>query len=371
MEEYMASALRLILIAALIAAISGLTGHIRIMASKSEQVSGVADTATLLFPGESRHLSNVKQLTFGGENAEAYFSYDAGKLIFQSTRDTFECDQIFEMNSDGSDLKLMSSGKGRTTCSFIQPDGRKIIYSSTFLTSPDCPPPADMSKGYVWALYPGYDIFKADPDGSNLINLTNSPRYDAEGVYSPDGSLIAFTSLRSGDLEIYTMKPDGSDVKQLTHWLGYDGGPFFSLDGKQIVFRASMPKTENEIRDYKELLEENMIRPTSLELFVMNVDGSGRTQVTNNGAANFAPYFHPDGKRIIFCSNVADTVPPHRNFDLFMINDDGTGLERITYNDTFDGFPMFSHDGRKLVFCSNRHNGKQGETNVFIADWKD
>jgi Tol biopolymer transport system component len=275
------------------------------------------------------------------------------------------------MNPDGSDLRLMSSGEGRTTCSFIQPDGRKIIYASTYLASPDCPPPPDMSEGYVWALYPGYDIFQADPDGSNLINLTDSPRYDAEGVYSSDGSLIAFTSLRSGDLEIYTMKPDGSDVKQLTNRLGYDGGPFFSLDSKRIVFRASTPQTDEEVRDYIGLLDKNMIRPSSLDLFVMNVDGSGRNQVTDNGAANFAPYFHPDGKRIIFCSNVADTVPPHRNFDLFMINDDGTDLERITYNDTFDGFPMFSHDGKKLVFCSNRNNGKQGETNVFIADWKD
>ncbi|MBU1319422.1 MAG: hypothetical protein KKH67_09540 [candidate division Zixibacteria bacterium] len=329
------------------------------------------DTMSLLFSSEGRHLANVRQLTFGRENAEAYFSYNGDEIIFQATRDTFQCDQIFTMNADGSDITLVSTGKGRTTCAFIQPDGKKIIYSSTHLSSHDCPPPADMSKGYVWALYPGFDIFQADLDGANLVNLTNSPRYDAEAVYSPNGSMIAFTSLRSGDLEIYTMKPDGSDVRRLTDSPGYDGGPFFSRDSKRIVYRASRPETDAEIEDYRNLLDQDMIRPGKLEIFVMDADGSNRRQITNNGAANFAPYFHPDGKRIIFCSNLADTVAPRRNFDLFMVNDDGSGLERITYNSTFDGFPMFSHDGKKLLFCSNRHNDKPGETNVFMADWID
>jgi TolB protein len=330
-----------------------------------------ADSAGLLFPGEDRHLANVRQLTFGGENAEAYFSHDGTRLIFQSTRDTFECDQIYSMNADGSDIKLLSTGRGRTTCSFIQPDEKKITYASTHLSSDQCPPDPDMSRGYVWALYPGYEIFRANPDGSDPVNITNSPRYDAEGVYSPDGSLIAFTSLRDGDLEIYTMHPDGSHVKRLTATPGYDGGPFFSLDGKRIVYRASRPTTEEELSDYTSLLDQNMIRPSRLEIYTMNVDGSNQRQLTNNGAANFAPYFHPNGKQIIFASNVADSSASHRNFDLFLINDDGTGLQRITFNPTFDGFPMFSHDGKKLVFCSNRNNAKRGETNVFIADWVD
>jgi Tol biopolymer transport system component len=340
-------------------------------AAPATAFSSEAKTNGLLLPGEERHLTNVRQLTFGGENAEAYFSSDGSMLSFQSTRDTFDCDQIFVMKSDGSDVKLLSTGKGRTTCSFIQPDGQKMIYASTHGASPDCPPRPDMSRGYVWALYSGFDIYQADPDGSHLINLTDSPLYDAECVYSPDGSLIAFTSLRSGDLEIYTMKADGSDVRMLTSTAGYDGGPFFSPDSRRIVYRASRPASESELEDYRLLLSDNLIRPGSLELFVMNADGSNNKQITFNGAANFAPFFHPDGKRIVFCSNLADTSKSRRNFDLFLINDDGSGLEQLTYNSTFDGFPMFSYDGKRLVFCSNRNNEKSDETNVCIADWID
>ena len=315
---------------------------------------------------QEKHLRNIKQLTFGGENAEAYFSSDGKKLIFQSTRDGRECDQIYTMNIDGSDVKLVSTGEGRTTCSYFFPGDKRILYSSTHLGGKQCPPRPDFSQGYVWAVYDTFDIFTAKPDGSELKQLTNAPGYDAETTISRDGKLV-FTSKRDGDLDIYTMDRDGKNVKRLTNELGYDGGPFWSYDGKQIVYRAYHPRTEKEKADYIALLKQNLIRPTTLEIMVMNADGSNKRQVTHLNKASFAPYFFPDGKRIVFASNVAD--PKGRDFDLYMIKTDGTGLERITYNDTFDGFPMFSPDGKKLVFASNRHGAKQGETNIFIADW--
>ncbi|MDQ2856680.1 MAG: hypothetical protein M3R68_10155 [Acidobacteriota bacterium] len=320
----------------------------------------------LAVPGE-KHLRNIRQLTFGGENAEAYFSADDKHLIFQSTRDGRECDQIYTMDVDGSNVKLISTGQGRTTCSYYFPNGKRILYSSTHLGARECPPRPDFSKGYVWAVYPAFDVFTARPDGSDLKRLTNTLGYDAESTITRDGKKIVFTSMRDGDLDIYTMDADGRNVKRLTTELGYDGGPFWSYDGKQIVYRANHPQTEKEKADYKTLLQDNLIRPTTLDIWVMNADGSNKRQVTHSNKASFAPYFFPDGKRIIFASNMND--PRGRNFDLYTVNVDGTGLEQITFNDTFDGFPMFSGDGRKLVFASNRHDQKQGDTNVFIADW--
>jgi TolB protein len=313
-----------------------------------------------------RHLSGIKQLTFEGENAEAYFSLDGKKLIFQRAVKADGCDQIFSVNIDGSDMKMLSNGQGKTTCSYFTPDNKSIIYASTFKASPVCPPKPDYSRGYVWALFPGFDIYRANPDGSKIEPLTTSDRYDAEATIRKDG-MIVFTSLRDGDLDIYTMDKNGKNIKRLTNELGYDGGPFWSYDGKQIVYRAHHPQAEKEKADYISLLNENMIRPSKLEIWVMNEDGTDKKQVTNNGKANFAPFFFPDGKRIIFSSNMED--PKGRNFDLYVINVDGSGLERITFDDSFDGFPMFSPDGKKLVFCSNRKAAKQGDTNVFIADW--
>ncbi len=327
--------------------------------------SASTQTTALALPQE-KHLRNMKQLTFGGENAEAYFSSDGKKLIFQSTRDGHECDQIYTMNIDGSYVKMVSTGEGRTTCSYFFPGDKRILYSSTHLGAKQCPPRPDFSQGYVWAVYDTFDIFTAKPDGSDLKQLTNTRGYDAETTISRNGKLV-FTSKRDGDLDIYTMDRDGKNVKRLTNELGYDGGPFWSYDGKQIVYRAYHPQTEKEKADYIALLKQNLIRPTVLEIWVMNADGSNKRQVTHLNKASFAPYFFPDGKRIIFSSNVAD--PKGRDFDLYMIKVDGTGLERITYNDTFDGFPMFSPDGKKLAFASNRHGAKQGETNIFIADW--
>jgi len=317
---------------------------------------------------QEKHLANIRQLTFGGENAEAYFSPDGKRLIFQSTRDGYPCDQIYVMNVDGGNIHRVSTGKGRTTCGyFFYPKGQRILYSSTHLADEDCPPPPDPAQGYVWKLYPAYDIFSAKPDGSDLRRLTDAEGYDAEATVAAKGRKIVFTSTRDGDPELYTMNLDGSDQKRLTYAPGYDGGAFYSADCKKIVFRANRPETPEELADYQMLIKDGLIRPMRLELFIMDADGSNLRQVTNNGAANFAPYFHPNGKQIIFASNVHN--PRGRNFDLYLINVDGTGLEQITFNETFDGFPMFSQDGKRLVFASNRNAKTPGETNIFIADW--
>lgn len=323
---------------------------------------------SLIYPQE-KHFKNMQMLTNGGENAEAYFSFDGSKIIFQTTRPPYECDQIFIMNTDGSNQHLVSTGKGRTTCSYFFPDGNHILYASTHMGGDNCPQKPDFSKGYVWALYKDYDIYKANVDGSSLTKLTDVDGYDAEATISPKGDKIIFTSTRDNDIELYSMNLDGSDVKRLTNAPGYDGGAYYSYDGTKIVFRASRPANDQELKDFRDNLAEHLVRPSKLEIFVMNADGTGMQQVTNNGKANFGPYFFPDDKCIIFCSNMDD--PQGRNFDLYKINIDGSGLERITYNDTFDGFPMFSisDGGKKFVFCSNRFNAKQGETNVFICDW--
>jgi len=316
--------------------------------------------------GETR-LTNLRQLTFGGQNAEAYFSHDGSELIFQSTRDELQCDAIFRMQTDGSNVRMLSSGQGVTTCAFIAPDNRSIIYASTHLQQQHCPPKPDYSQGYVWPLHAEYDIFRAGPGGEHPQPLTTSSGYDAEAVFSPQGDRIVFTSLRSGDLELYLMNPDGSGVEQLTDQPGYDGGAFFSLDGKWIVWRASRPEGQ-ALQDYRALLAEGLIRPGQLELYIMNLEERVPIQLTDNGAANFGPYWHPDGRHIIFSSNLHD--PQGRNFDLYLIDAETRALERITRHEEFDGFPMFSHDGRQLVFASNRFGKVRGETNIFIADFR-
>lgn len=324
-----------------------------------------SDVEALKHPDE-KHIKNIKQLTFGGENAEAYFSFDGKELVFQSTRNGYKADQIYTMNLDGSGVQMVSTGKGRCTCSYFLPDG-EILFSSTHHYNPEPPPPPDRSKGYAWPIYSSYDIFVAGKDGSNLQRLTNSWGYDAEATVSPLGDKIVFTSMRDGDLEIYTMNTDGSNVKRLTESLGYDGGAFFSPDGKRIVFRAYHLETPEETADYKKLLTEHLVKLSRLDIFVMDSDGKNKKRITNNGAVNFCPYFTHDGKKIIFSSNMDD--PKGRNFDLYLINVDGTGLERITFHDDFDAFPMFSPDGKKLVWGSNRNSKARGETNIFIADW--
>lgn len=326
------------------------------------------EAAGLQAPDEA-HLTNIRQLTFGGENAEAYFAFDGSQLIFQATPPGAECDQIYTMNLDGSDKEMVSSGEGRTTCSYFYPGDERILYSSTHHFMDACPANPDFSQGYVWAVYPSFDIFVANADGSDLTQLTHEFGYDAEATFSPRGDRIVFTSMRDGDLDIYSMAPDGSDVKRLTDEPGYDGGPFFSPDGTKIVFRAHRPATAEDAEDYTSLLSVGLIRPSQLEIYVMDADGSNQIQVTNNGAANFGPFWHPSGERILFSSNMDD--PTGRNFDIYMINLDGSGLERVTTADGFDGFPVFSPDGTQFVWGSNRNGETEGDTNVFIADWVD
>lgn len=325
-----------------------------------------APTATLGLPQET-HLANVQQLTFGGQNAEAYFAFDGQRLSFQSTGE-YACDQIYTMRIDGSEKMLISAGQGRTTCSHFTPDGASIVYASTHLGGLECPTEPGFEQGYVWPIYDSYDIFKVDADGSNRVRLTDTPGYDAEATIAADGTIV-FTSVRDGDMEIYSMDADGSNVRRLTNMPGPDGGPFFSADGSKIVFRGRHPGPGDELDDYFRLLQQGLWRPTSLDLFVMDRDGGNLQQVTDLGGASFAPFFTPDGQRIIF--STSHHSADGREFDLFLVNVDGTGLEQVTFSPEFDGFPMFSPDGTKLVFASNRNGAVDGETNVFIADWRE
>ena len=324
---------------------------------------------------KEKHLKNITQLTFGGDNAEAYFSFDDTKLVFQSNYEKWglDCDQIFYTEIKNSNMKneipkIISTGLGRTTCAYFMPGDTTIIYASTHLENAQCPHVPEKTDGkYVWPIYDSYDIFISDLEGNIVKQLTNEIGYDAEATVSPLGDKIVFTSMRTGDLELFTMDIDGKNIKQVTFQLGYDGGAFFSPDGKKLIFRSSRPKTENEIKEYKKLLNEGLVKPTEMELYTCNVDGSELKQITNLGKANWAPFFHPSGKKVIFSSN-------HKSkrgfpFNLYMINVDGTELKQITFDESFDAFPMFSYNGKKLVFSSNRNNNGTRSTNLFIADW--
>lgn len=317
------------------------------------------------------HLRNIRQLTFGGTNAEAYFSFDESQLIFQSTRPPFGCDQIFTMGLNGSHQTLVSTGKGRTTCAFFFPDGEHILFASTHAASDACPPSPDKSKGYVWGVFNAYDIYTANTDGTGLKLLTGSAGYDAEATISPTGNKIVFTSSREGDLDLYTMNLDGTGITRITHETGYDGGANFSWDGRRIVYRAYHPTTDSAIADYRSLLAEELVRPTRMEIFVCDQDGSNRQQLTHTDAASFAPIFHPDDKHIVFSSNMTDTASVKRHFHLFLMKDDGGELEQVSFGGSFDAFPMFTRDGKKLVFVSDRNAKSHYEFNVFLADWVD
>ncbi|MCL4305462.1 PD40 domain-containing protein [bacterium] len=322
------------------------------------------------FEGET-HLQNVKQLTFGGENAEAYFSADGKWLVYQSTRDSFECDQIFTMNLETMESKLVSTGTGATTCSFFVPGRDELVFCSTHEHGAECPMKPDRSLGYVWGLFE-FDVYSCKLDGSGLKKLTNEKGYDAEAAVSPDGKEIVFTSGRDGDLELYKMNIDGSNVRRLTYTVGYDGGPFFSPDGKHIIYRAFHPKTPEEFAKWNHLWEKQAVSPVRLEIWMMDTNGGNQRQITNLNSASFCPYVHPSGEWIIFTTTWADSMGDKRmpNFDLFRVRPDGSDLERLTYGPTFDGFPMWSYDGKKLVWASNRGASQmRGETNIFIADW--
>ncbi len=326
---------------------------------------------------EEKHFKTIKMLTHGGDNAEAYFSFNGKFASFQSNNAAWglKCDQIFNLDiskaAQDSLYKppLISTGKGRTTCSYFLKDGKHILYASTHEASDDCPAAPEMKGKYLWAVYSSFDIYVADLKGKIKKKLTTSPGYDAEATVSPDGKKIVFTSTRSGDLELWTMDIDGKNQKQITNQLGYDGGAFFSPDGKKLVFRASRPKTEEEIKEYKDLLSQGLVAPTQMEIYTCNLDGSDLKQVTHLGKANWAPFYHPSGKKIVFSSN--HHSKRGYDFQLFMINADGTGLEQITFQSIFNAFPMFSPDGKQLIFSSNRNNGGTRDTNLFIAEWAD
>jgi len=314
------------------------------------------------------HLSELKQLTHGGQNAEAYWSPDGKRLIFQTTRPPYDCDQMFVMNADGTDQHLVSTGKGRTTCGYFLADNKHIVYGSTHLAGDACPAPPDRSKGYLWGVFPGYDIFLATDRGEIQKRLTDTPGYDAEATVNWKTGTIVYTSLASKDLDLWTMKSDGSGKRQITRSEGYDGGAVLSRDGKNLVWRSNYPKDAAGMAKYKELLSENLTAPMKMEIMVADGDGKNARQVTNFGCASFAPTFTPDGKKILFSSNKQEC--DSRKFELFMMNVDGTGLEQVTNFGGFTSFPEFSPDGKRLVFCSDRDAKERYEFNIFTAEWK-
>ena len=323
------------------------------------------------------HLKNLTMLTHGGDNAEAYFSYDGKYASFQSNNKNWDlkCDQIFNLDIEKAAKDSLykptqiSTGQGRTTCSYFLKDNKHILYASTHKGGIDCPPVPETKGKYLWAVYNTFDIYIADLKGKITKQLTNTPGYDAEATVSPKGDKIVFTSDRSGDLELWTMDIDGKNQKQITFGLGYDGGAFFSPDGKKLVFRASRPTKEEEVKEYKELLKQGLVAPTTMDIYTCNVDGSDLKQITFLGKASWAPFYHPSGKKIIFSSN--HHSKKGYDFQLFMVNVDGTNIEQITNQSLFNAFPMFSPDGKKLIFSSNRNNGGTRDTNLFIADWED
>jgi len=328
---------------------------------------------------EESHFKNIRQLTFGGDNAEAYFSFDGKMLVFQKTnpKESIPCDQIYVAKVPTSpdekfEPKLVSTGKGRTTCGAFLKDGKHLVYSSTHLGDINCPPVPDRAKygnKYIWPLYPSFDIFITDLNGNITKQLTNTPGYDAEATISPDGKTMLFTSTRDGDIDLYTMNLKSGETKRITSELGYDGGAWFSPDGKKIIWRASRPKTDAEVTEYKELLKENLVAPTKMEVYIANADGSNVKQVSSLGQANWAPAYMPDSKTIIFASN--HEYKRGFPFNLYTMNEDGSSLTKISRDKGFDAFPMFSNDGKKIVFCSNRNNGGTRDTNIFVADWVD
>lgn len=330
-------------------------------------ILALAPAFAALAESHGARLDHIRQLTAGGQNAEAYWSPDGNRLIFQTTRDPYQCDQIFIMNADGSDQRLVSTGKGRTTCGYFLKDGKHIVYASTHESGDACPPPPDRTKGYVWAVYPSYEIYLAKDDGKIVKRLTDAKGYDAEATVNWKTDKIVYTSMVSGDLDLWTMKPDGSGKRRATVAAGYDGGAVFSRDGKRLVWRANHPATPEATARYKQLLTDNLTTPMKMEIFIADADGAHARQITNFGCAAFAPTFTPDGKKILFASNKHNC--DGRKFELYLMNTDGSGLEQVTSFDGFASFPEFSPDGKKLVFASDWKSKSRYEFNIFVADW--
>ena len=328
-----------------------------------------ATAAAQQMPPEGAHLKNVKQITHGGQNAEAYWAPDGKRLVFQSTREPYQCDQIFVMNDDGSGLRLVSTGKGRTTCGYFLADNKHVVYASTHEAGEACPPPADRSKGYVWPVYSSYDVYVATDEGKDLKKLTDAPGYDAEATVNWKTGKIVFTSLKTGDLELWEMKADGSGKKQLTSMAGYDGGAFYSRDGKRIIWRATDRSNAAAMERYKALIREDLTEPMKMEVMIAGADGKNAKQLTHFGCASFAPTFTPDGKKILFASNKHNC--DGRKFELFMMNTDGSDVKQITNFGGFVSFAEFSPDGKRLVFASDWQAKSRYEFNIFVADWVD
>jgi Tol biopolymer transport system component len=343
------------------------TAALAVGAGRRPPVPAAAAPADSLIRDGETHFAHLWQLTFGGENAEGYWSADGSKLIFQRTAEPYACDQMFVMDLHAGTITRVSTGAGRTTCGYFVERDRRVLFSSTHLAGDACPPVPDFSQGYVWPIYDSYDIFTAKPDGSDLRRITDTPGYDAEATVSVDGTSVVFTSTRDGDLDLYRMAPDGSNVRRLTDTPGYDGGAFYSRDGRWIVWRASHP-ADSALVEYRALLADGKVRPSKMDLWVMRADGTGKRQVTDKPGASFAPYFTPDGRSILYSSNWEN--PHGRNFDLYLVDVAGGEPRAVTRDPSFDGFPMFSPDGRWLVFASNRGAKARGETNLFLAEWK-
>jgi TolB protein len=313
------------------------------------------------------HLSNLRQLTFGGQNAEAYWSKDGKTITYQTLQPGFPDEQIFTMNADGSNKRLVSTGKGRCTCSYFTPDKRFIYFSSTHEKNEGPQKKLDRSKGYVWMVNPDFSLYRYDTSLKTVNSVLKLNGYVAETTIDPNGKYMTFTSDKDGDLEVYRSDLDGKNIVRLTNEKGYDGGPFVSWDGKKIVWRRDLVENDEEMKDYQDLLKEHLVRPSKLEIWIMNSDGTDKKQLTSLGKASFAPFLHPDGKTVIFGSNCLD--PKGREFDLFSVSSSGGAVEQITHTSDFDGFPMFSRDGKKVLFASNRFGTVRGETNIFVANW--
>ncbi|MFT7678773.1 MAG: TolB protein [Planctomycetota bacterium] len=342
-------------------------------------VAGAVPSDDLIQPGEERFFKHLWQVTWGGENAEAYWSFDGTRLVMQSRRpkEGIDCDQIFTTSASGGGTEMVSTGKGVTTCAYFLPGDDQVVYASTHGAHDDCPAPPDRSEGYVWALHPEYDIWVTDLSDGSQRPLITGYGYDAEATVSPTGDRMVFTSTRSGDVELWTCNIDGSDQTMVTDVPGYDGGAFFSHDGKRLVFRTTAftpGKEQAELADYRRLLKQNLVRPSKMEIYTCAADGTERQQITALGGANFAPFFTPDDSHIVFSTNHHDGGRPALNFDIFMIPASGGEAIQVTHFDAgrgkqFDSFPMFSPNGRYMAFASNRGDGESGETNVFIAEW--